>query len=152
MSPGLLLSIQIALICGALCSLAWFWAEARQRRLALLPLAILLLSLALILIVSGWRNRARSTVECAARLQALGLAMELYALNNEGTPAASLEYLVPFYFEEIPVCPLEGGEAPRLEQADSRFTLVCRGRHAGLGGTPEGFPRYTMRSGAQVRP
>ena len=152
MSPAFLLVVQLILGGTGLIGLLWFWMAARQRRFAVLPLGIMLLSLALSVVAAGWRSRAVAAFECAARLQRLGLAMELYAQNNQGTPARSLDDLVPFYFDELPVCPLEAGSLATLERGDSRFTLVCAGRHRGLGGTPEGFPRYTPRLGAQVRP
>ncbi len=152
MSPGFLLAVQLILGGTALIGLVWFWMAARQRRFAVLPLGILLVSLALSVVAAGWRSRAVAAFECAAGLQRLGLAMELYAQNNQGTPARSLDDLVPFYFDELPVCPLEAGSLATLERGDSSFTLVCAGRHRGLGGTPEGFPRYTPRQGAQVRP
>ncbi|NMA28094.1 MAG: hypothetical protein GX934_10045 [Burkholderiales bacterium] len=152
MSPAFLLVVQLILGGTGLIGLLWFWKAARQRRFAALPLGILLLSLVLAIVASGWRNRALLALECADGLQSLGLAMELYAQNHQGTPAHTLDDLLPFYFDELPVCSLEDGSVPTLERSESNFTLVCAGRHRGLGGTPEGFPRYTPSLGVQVRP
>lgn len=152
MSPAFLLVVQLILGGTGLIGLLWFWMAARQRRFAVLALGIVLVSLGLSVVAAGWRARALKAFECAAGLQRMGLAMELYAQNNQGTPARSLDALVPFFFDELPVCPLEGGSTPTLERSESNFTLVCAGRHRGLGGAPEGFPRYTPRLGAQVRP
>lgn len=140
-------------------SLGLLWGRARKGRLALVPLAVVLASLALLAFLAGVRARALGVEACAAELERLGSAVELYGQSNDGQAPPSLEVLVPFYFEKLPRCPsaVEPGSpnpyAQGYQVQGGAFTILCRGaRHEGPGGASGDSPSYTSEAGLRTSP
>jgi len=131
----------------------------RGRRVQFLTaVAVVLLCGGLLVLLSASRGRSAGVAACAARLHQLGSAVELYAQSNDGQCPPSLDYLVPFYFEDLPVCPVvPAGQANPYQEgyraAGSVFTVQCQGtHHRGLGGCASGFPRFVPAEGVQTAP
>ena len=154
------LTLAMVLVGGVMAaSLGLLWVAARKGRLALVPLAVALVSLALLALLAGVRARALGVEACAAELERLGSAVELYGQSNDGQAPPSLEVLVPFYFEKLPRCPSAaepGSPNPYSEGYQVQggaFTLLCRGaRHEGPGGAAGDWPRYTSEAGLATSP
>lgn len=156
-SAPLALAAAVVLGGAATAALLVFWAAARQRRFALAPLAALLACLGALALGAAMRGRSAGVESCAAELRRLGSAVELYAQGAGGQAPVSLEALVPYYFSSLPSCPVAGeGGNPYLEgyqRRESAFTVLCRGsHHAGPGGAPQDFPRFTSGEGLQAAP
>ncbi len=158
MSAGLILVFQVLLGLAGVVALLVVVAGARERRLAVLPLAIVLLCGGLSVLLAAARARAAGVQACAAELHNLGAALELYAQSNDGQSPPSLDFLVPYYFEQAPHCPVAGPEEANPYQdgyltSGQAFTVQCRGRHhQGVGGCAPDFPRFTPAAGVQTAP
>ena len=150
------LLLTICSVIAALLSLVWMCAS-RSHMAALAGAAVcFLLSAALAYFSFGAWGRARLVEQCGESLSSLGAAVEAFKICTEKYPT-KLEVLVPFYFDDLPACPLEpdplqSGYALEYQTADDNFTICCRGnRHTGWGGTAEGYPRYTAEKGLELR-
>jgi len=157
-SGPLALAALVLLGGAAIAALLVFWAGARRGRFAPVPLAVLAVCLGALALGAGMRGRSAGVESCAAELRRLGAAVELYAQGAAaGEAPATLDALVPYYFSALPSCPLAGGAGnPYVEGYERRgavFTILCSGaHHAGLGGAPQDFPRFTSSEGLQAAP
>lgn len=142
-----------------LAALAMFLAGLRKRRFAPLPLVLAALAGAVIALLAVMQAKEAEVTGCAHELRRLGSALQLYAESGNAEAPESLEVLVPFYFEAVPECPTARTAGspnpypPGYERDGRIFTVVCRGNHhAGPGGAPEDFPRFTSTEGIRYRP
>ncbi len=118
---------------------------------------LLLVSLVLAWFAWGSVQRAIKVDQCAENVSAIGAAVEVYASGHDGAFPASLEELTPFFFDELPLCPLlksqdENSYVPGYQASDDSFTVMCSGHHhQGFGGAAENRPAYSCEQGGVVR-
>lgn len=105
------------------------------------------------------RSRAQQVDICAQEMSKIGAAIELYGQADACQYPPSMEYLLPFYFDNLPRCPLDkAGDGATCfekgyEHSDGFFTVCCRGHnHAGLGGTSQDYPQYSSSQGLVLHP
>ncbi len=158
MSEELFGVVQVGLGLAGAGALVWAGATVRRGRRVLAPVLVLVLCGGALALVAVSRSRAAGVAACSAELNRLGSALELYAQSNGGQSPPALDYLVPFYFEELPACPVVPSGQPNPYQqgyqgGGTAFTVLCRGRHhRGLGGCGSDFPRFSPESGVQTAP
>lgn len=67
---------------------------------------LLIASTIMIALIPGTRTSPRSElVACKSNLKNIGIALELYATDYNGTYPAKLDVLTPNYLKSIPQCP-----------------------------------------------
>jgi hypothetical protein len=131
------------------------WAYTEERR-AYLPLGS-----ALYIWVSSWDRVLRSAQMRECYLQAMRqlVALRLYQ-EETGSPATSLEALVPKYFSSLPADPLASQSQPfRYHLSDGEVVELNEGRtmiegllEQGQPGLPGQAPEVGMGGGAPVMP
>ena len=149
---GLTLAAGIA----GIAALVWGWNSRRQ--MAALGKAVLLLTVSAVVAFFAYNawQRARLVEVCAQNLRYIGAAAEVYGDNYHAYPG-SLDALMPFYFDDLPVCPLASGQESNGYELEYKangdvFTVSCHGNlHEGLGGAPQGYPMYSSEQGLVLR-
>ena len=84
---------------------------------------------------------------CVQNVHNLGVALQVYANNNQATDPDSLEGLkdlLPAYMQSLPRCPSdESAYGYALGTGHRSYTLFCRGiHHDQLGDVEPGFPQF----------
>ncbi|MCL5036955.1 MAG: hypothetical protein M1269_07570 [Chloroflexi bacterium] len=87
----------------------------------------------------------RRSAACFFNQQSQGMALRLYAADNNGLFPPSPDALIPKYLRKLPICPstaLEYGY--KVGDDHKTFTLWCTGKnaHADTYGYKPGFPQY----------
>ncbi len=123
-----------------------------NKRQALFPIKILLLAGGLLSVVlflaysrhtlnSGAREKrvfshGESLARCRENCRLIGVALEMYGLDNDGVFPDGISKLKPDYLETIPTCPSAGADTYsgtyqhfHSPSGQRRFTFFCRGDH-----------------------
>ena len=127
---------------------------ARGGRIARLALAVALL------LVTGCARPADHGLTCARNLRAIGQCVETWAREHGGTPPARLtDALAACGMNEVPSCPLAGGDtySAGYKVEGRGFLIRCSSDHAGPAGgkganivIDRGFPLYDSRVGVAL--
>ncbi len=153
------LTVMILALLAALVAIIWMVVapDEAKAKAYLYGGVLLLVSLVVAWFSWGAVQRASKVDQCAENVSAIGAAAEVYASGHDGVFPASLEELMPFYFDELPLCPLlksqdENSYVSGYQVSDEGFTVMCSGHHhQGFGGAAENRPAYSCELGGVVR-
>lgn len=97
------------------------------------------------------RNLGQLTA-CESNLKNIGVALEMYATDNNGVYPKSLDKLTPNYLRYIPTCPSAGSDTytPGYSVSGTNYTVICSGDNHHAVGLPPDYPRYTSTQGLIV--
>ncbi|MCR5663103.1 MAG: hypothetical protein K6G50_13410 [bacterium] len=146
-------AINIGIFCAGaalLIVLAFFLVKLSSKKFSVKALITLIILAAAILLLIIARKSLIEVTACAENIGSLGAATELYGVSGNGKYPASTDELIPFYFDNLPRCPISS-EPYLYERGEDNFTLSCRGHHRGLCGTPDGFPKYSSDCGELLK-
>jgi hypothetical protein len=83
--------------------------------------------------------------DCCSNLKNLGVALEMWATDNDGKYPEKLVQLNPSYLIVMPSCPNSDGRIYGYQKSgEDEFKLTCSGEHSEVGGKP---PAYDSSSG-----
>ncbi len=112
------------------------------------------------------KDQGRLTA-CKSNLKNIGVAMEMYATDNQGQCPDRLESLAPSYLKTLPECPSARQQTYAPSYRFSRkavparsstqqvptglssddYTVYCQGNHHAQVGMPADYPLYSSLSG-----
>lgn len=96
------------------------------------------------------RYRARFSA-CQSNLKVIGVAIEMYQMDNSGALPSKLGELCPLYIKNLPFCPdartdtYSGSYSVAPDGSD--YIIYCKGHHHGAIGAPADYPRYSKKKG-----
>lgn len=148
-----IVAINIGIFCAGaavLGVLAYFLVKLSSKKFSAKALAVLVALVGIIFLLMSARKSLIEVTACAENIGSLGAATELYGVSGNGKYPASPDELIPFYFDDLPKCPISS-EPYLYERGEENFTLSCKGHHGGICGTPEGFPKYSSDCGELMK-
>ncbi len=148
-----LVAINIAIFCASAAAfgvLVFLLFKISSKKFSLKALvALIILAACIFFLISARANLVELTA-CSENIGSLGAAIELYGVSGNGKYPANPDELIPFYFDNLPRCPISS-EFYLYELGEDNFTLSCRGHHGGICGVPEGFPKYSSDCGELLK-
>jgi len=102
-------------------------------------------------------RKRKDLVRCRTNMKNLGMAIEMYSIDNNGEYPQSLTNLTPKYLKNIPSCPAAGTgqiyvSSYQVSRKPRGFTIYCAGSHHKKSGIFKDFPRFTSRNRLQSGP
>ena len=93
--------------------------------------------------------------DCGINVKTIGVALEGWAADHQGTYPESLTALVPQGLMSLPTCPTTGEESYsstyKVTSGPAGFEVGCSLGHSRLG-APPGYPRYKSGAGFLNKP
>ncbi len=126
-------------------SSGWWWAL-----MILLTIAILAVT---ILVPNFLKARAGGKyTECLSNLKNIGMALEMYADENEKNYPTSLTLLTPDYLHTIPTCPSSWTnrryiDSYRVSKDFKAYTYYCIGDNHSTVHLDKNYPQYNSIDG-----
>ncbi|MBI2265369.1 MAG: hypothetical protein HYU64_09390 [Armatimonadetes bacterium] len=99
---------------------------------------------------------AYSLSYCKESIKYVGVALEMYAMDNGRQYPKKLGQLVPGYLKKIPACPAAGrdtySDSYSVKTNPPSYLIYCKGNQHTKMGIPANFPQYSIAAGLRTKP